>query len=240
VPVGDGASGTVSPAATAGEQVAGLGRRGPRGRVDREQPLEHRGERARVLRSVRGLGGDLVQQRVGVVVEAERRRALHRGVQRGAQREHVGRGRRGAALGDLGGQERGGARDEAGAGELHVVDRAGHPEVGELDPPVGADEDVARLDVAVHHARGVRGGQPVGHVAADRGDAHRQERALLPHDGGQRVGRQVLHHEPRPVVVHHDVEHADDVRVLQPGTDTAFAQDPLAGLLDLGRVRARG
>src|SRR6185295_14824824 len=60
---------------------------------------------------------------------------LHGGVQGGAEREHVGRGRRGAALGDLGGQERGGARDEAGAGELHVVDRADTPKSVSLTRP---------------------------------------------------------------------------------------------------------
>ena len=222
-----------------GEQVAGLRRRRARGRIDREQPHEHRRERARVLRRVRGLGGDLVQQRVGVVVQPERRHALHGGVERGAEREHVGRGGRGAALRDLRGEERRGARDQSGAGELHVVDRTGHSEVGELDPAVGADEDVARLDVAVHHARGMRRGQPVGHVATDRGNLHRQERPLRPHDGGQGVRRQVLHHQPRPVLVDDDVEHADDVRMLQTGADAALPLEPLAGLLDLRRVGAR-
>ena len=57
---------------------------------------------------------------------------------------------------------------------------------------------------------------------------------------GQRVGRQVLHDQPRPILVHDHVEHADDVRVLQPGPDAALAQDPLAGLLGLGRVCAGG
>src|SRR5690606_11778828 len=42
---------------------------------------------------------------------------------------------------------------------------------------------------------------------------------------------------PRPVVVHHDVEHADDVRVLHPRADPTLAQETLPRLLE--RVVAR-
>ena len=132
------------------------------------------------MRRVHVAGGHLVQQRVGVLVQPERRLPLDRGVQRGAEGEHVRGGRRLLPAGHLGGQEGRRAGDQPGAGELHLVDRAGDAEVGQLDQAVVGDEHVARLDVAVHDTRGVRGGQPVGDLAPDLRDLARRQRALSP------------------------------------------------------------
>jgi hypothetical protein len=131
-------------------------------------------------------------------------------------------------------------RAASGDRNAGVVDGAGDPEVGELDPTVVGDQHVARLDVAVGDACDVRGGQPVGHLAPDLGDLLGRQRALLPQHGRERPRGQVLHHQPRPVLVHHDVEHADHVRVLQPRTDPALAQDALARLLERVDAGRRG
>ena len=84
------------------------------------------------------------------------------------------------------------AHDLAGRGERHLVGDAGDAEVGDLDPAVGRDQQVARLDVAVHEAGGVRGlqggrglGDDVEHLVGrehalaleDRARAPRRERA---------------------------------------------------------------
>ena len=57
---------------------------------------------------------------------------------------------------------------------------------------------------------------------------------------GQRLARQVLHDQPRPVFVHDDVEHADHVRVLQAGPDASLAHEPLPRLLQRVAARRRG
>ena len=166
--------------------------------------------------------------------------ALDRRVEGGAEREHVRGGGRRPARGPPRGQERRGAGDQAGAGQLHLVDGPGDAEVGELDQPVVGDEHVARLHIAVHHPGRVRRGQPVGHLAARSSAASpRQHGPCSPRAPGQRPRRQVLHHQPRPVVVHDHVEHADHVRVLQPGADPALTQDPLPRLLQRVRCRRR-
>jgi hypothetical protein len=51
------------------------------------------------------------------------------------------------------------ADERAGGGEAGVVGGLCDAEVGERDPPVVAQHDVGRLDVAVHHAALVRGAQ---------------------------------------------------------------------------------
>ena len=45
--------------------------------------------------------------------------------------------------------------------------RPGQAEVGHLDPAVGGQQDVLRLDVTVHDPRGVRGREPVEHAGHD-------------------------------------------------------------------------
>ena len=78
---------------------------------------------------------------------------------------------------------------------------------------------------------------PSATCAPDLRDHARLERTLLGDHRGQRLARQVLHDQPRPVLVHHDVEHADHVRVLQAGPDPPLPHEPLARLLQ--RVPAR-
>ena len=65
------------------------------------------------------------------------------------------------------------AGDQPAAGELLLVDGPGDPEVGDLREVVVADQDVARLDVAVDGAARVRGGEPVGHLGTDPGRSRR-------------------------------------------------------------------
>ena len=64
---------------------------------------------------------------------------------------------------------------EAGAAE-----RAGDPEVGDVGPVVGPDQDVGRLEVAVHHPFVVGGGERRGQLAGDGDGARRHQRPLLP------------------------------------------------------------
>jgi len=86
----------------------------------------------------------------------------------------------------------------------------------------------------------VRGGQSVGDLAPDLRDHARLQRALLVEHAGQRLARQVLHDQPRPVLVHDDVEHADHVRVLQAGPDPPLPHEPLSRLLKRVAAGRRG
>ena len=63
--------------------------------------------------------------------------------------------------------------------------------------PVGRDQDVARLHVAVDHARVVRGLQPERSLPDEVHGAARVERALPADQRGERLAGHVLHHQER-------------------------------------------
>ena len=113
-------------------------------------PLEHGGE----WTEVGGDGEELVDavgQRRDRGVAPERHLAGDRLDERQRQGVHVGLAVDRTVLGLLG-------RDVAGAGEVHrrdvvavrLGDEPGDAEVGDTEPPIVAEEEVARFDVAVH------------------------------------------------------------------------------------------
>ncbi|MFN7915380.1 MAG: hypothetical protein U0Q55_08565 [Vicinamibacterales bacterium] len=126
------------------------------------------------------------------------------------------------------------AHHHAELGQPLLAD-AGDPEVQDLHRTVRVHHDVQRLDVAVDDPGLVR----VGEAAADLFDD-----AQLPPDGerrvlldglGQRLARDVLHDDVRPVLVIADVEDRDDVRVAQLAGRPGLA---LEAFTHLGRVDA--
>ena len=88
-----------------------------------------------------------------------------------------------------------GAHHHAGLGHRGGVDGLGDAEVGELHLPGRGDQDVARLDVAVHQARGVgdlqRAAGLLEHVECV---PQRQPSGALDH-GVQRLAVDQLHHQ---------------------------------------------
>ncbi len=174
--------------------------------------------------------GDLVAR---IVV---RRAALDGGVQGRAEGEHVRRRVRVGTPRGLRREERRCPREQAGAGERDVARGAGDAEVRDLGGAVLAEQDVARLDVPVDHARGVRHGQRGGHLGADPGGLLRGHRSPVVEQRGETPGREVLHHQHRLTVVLGDVEHRDRVRVLEPGGDPTLAEGTLPGRVRLGGV----
>ena len=115
---------------------------------------------------------------------------------------------------------------------LRGVDGASNAEVSDLHRAVGADQDVGRLHVAVHHAVAVSEGQRGRHFAGDVGGLAAGQLLLGPQDVGQGAALHVLHgHEvriahPAPVVDRHDVG------VVQVGRGLGLT----AEALDEGRV----
>ena len=144
-----------------GGGVAALGPLLERLRADQRQLERHAG--AQGARVGRVVAQDVLHDRAHVVARegALEGQAL---VERDAQAEHVARGAHGPVLrGDLlrarvevRADELAGARERGDVGQLR------QPEVRQLRRAVGLDQDVLRLDVAVHDARLVGDVQRVG------------------------------------------------------------------------------
>ena len=151
---------------------------------------------------------------------------LDRGVQRRAQRPHVG-GRRGLlAASLLRGEVRRGAGHHPGLGQGGVAVGAGDAEVGDLGEVVVGHQDVPGLDVAVHGAARVRRRQPVGDLGADPRGPLGRERAVVGHDLRQRAAGDVLHHQPDVVPLLDRVVDRDDVAVVERGGGPGLAHGP--------------
>ena len=117
-------------------------------------------EFAHVGRQVGGQRGgrllDVLHRHRQRAVAGERPLARNRFVANDSQRVHIA-GRGGVVTQRLfGGDVLGGAHHHAGLGHRRGVDGLGDTEVGELHLAGRGDQDVARFDVAVHQAGGVR------------------------------------------------------------------------------------
>ncbi len=110
---------------------------------------------------------------------------------------------------------------------LRRVHRPGDAEVGDLHLTVGADEDVGRLDVAVHHAAAVGEAERGGDLAGDLRGLHRADVAVGPQDVGERAALHVLHRHEVGVGVLAPVVHADDVGVVEVGRRLRLAAEAL-------------
>jgi len=147
-------------------------RAGNAGRNRRRLILE---DRVRFLDA--GLGGerpaprehlehdDAEREDVGARVDRAARELLGRHVARRPD-DDAGAGRRG--------RQRRRVRDVA----RRVAAELRDPEVEDLDAPAVGHEHVVGLDVAVDHARAVRGGEPVGQLGRDPHDVAQRDRRL--------------------------------------------------------------
>jgi len=103
-------------------------------------------------------------------------------------------------------------------------------------------QDVGRLDVAVHDALAVRVVERVGHLARDAERLAAGYLMVAHQPVPQRLARHERHHvEQQPVGLAGIVDR-QDVRVLQPGGDFDLAQEPLGadGRRQLGAEQLDG
>ena len=100
---------------------------------------------------------------------------------------------------------------------LGLGDRPGDPEVDDLDPAVGPDQDVARLHVTVDEASGVCGGEGPGDAGPDPRDLARRQRAAPAQDRGEVLPVDQLHDDVRAAGVLAEVVDRDDVGVAERG-----------------------
>src|SRR5581483_3004803 len=90
-------------------------------------------------------------------------------------------------------------------------------------------EYVRRLDIAVHQAPGVGGGQALGDVAADLQDGvDRQGPVLMPQIVLERLPAQERHRQAGNTLVLLDLVDGDDVIVLDGGRRAGFTHEALA------------
>ena len=127
----------------------------------------------------------------------------------------------------LGREVGGGAEHRPDLGDARLVDRAGDPEVGELDDVGVGDEQVAGLDVAVHDAVAMRVVEAAAGLGDDLDRLLDVEVAAVAQQLGARVAGDVLHHDEVLVValVEAEVEHLNDVRVHEPGSGERLAAE---------------
>ena len=154
----------------------------------------------------------------------------------GAQREDVrGRGHRGAA--HLLGREE--SRRADGRPDVRQRAGAGRPGDAEVDDPraLGGQQDVGRLQIAVHHARVMDGEQPLGQRGTDGGDLRGGLRTVLVDLVVQRGPRYVLRREPGAVRVEIGGDQPGRTAAADPPGGRDLPREARAELLVLGKVR---
>jgi len=192
-----------------------LDRGGEAGRHVRRQGGERRGAAL--------VGGTQRRQRAGA---REGPPAGQQLVADDSEAVHVAAGVGLPALGHLGVQVLGGEPGRARRRHRPLRDPAGGTEVRQQRLTVGGEQDVAWLHVAVQDAPPVRGGECVGDR---RRDAHRlgwRAGARVAQQLGQRPAGGVLHDDRESLTVRHQLEHADDVGVVQRGEHLPLAAEP--------------
>ena len=211
-------------------EVAG-GRVAVAGRL-RERPLDH------AVEALGHAGHDLGRPRRGVVQVGQHRRrdgparvrrlARQRVVEDAAERVDVG-ARVDLVAGELlGRHEVGGADPVAGGGQAGVgPHRLGEAEVGEVGV-LAVEQDVGRLDVAVHEPDGVRGVERGADLEADRRDPGGRDHALAGQQALQVGPVHVAHDEVEvPALLARRVDR-DHVRVVDRRGDARLALEALA------------
>ncbi len=106
-----------------------------------------------------------------------------------------------------------GAEHASGVGQRGLVVDARDAEVGQLRVPVGRQQDVVRLDVAVDHAALVGVGQGVGHLHRDRERLGEGQRALQRDALVQVAAVDELAHDERTPIGLAAVDDGHDARV---------------------------
>ena len=210
------------------------GRRAVRG-VPGQGRGDQRDERCGDAGQVGAAGDDAVEDRL-VRAAAERQVAGRRKRHRRAPGMYIRRGTARLALDHLGGEVPGCAHHQPGLGQPGGVAGLSDAEV-DHDGPVVGEHHVARLQVAVHHARRVDRGQRLGHAVGQPPQPLAGQRAAAAHhllQGGPG-------HEPRDDVGIFagdvGVEDFGDVRAADPAHGLHLAGQPAARVDALGAGR---
>ena len=122
------------------------------------------------------------------------------------------------------------------SGDLGFED-LGEPEVEDLDPVVGGEEDVVGLEIAVDDVAAVGGGEAVGDPQAPGNGGDRRRRAV-PEDPAERLALEELGHDVGLIVVDADVVDGEEVGVVERCGGAGLALEafpPIGAVRDLWR-----
>ena len=167
----------------------------------------------RMRLDVRDVLADVLHRHGDLVLAVEGDVAREHLVEDDAERVDVGLAVDVVAQRLLGRDVVGRAEHAAVGGQAVVAQRAGDAEVGDLGRALGVEQDVLRLDVAVHDLVRVRAAERagdldrVGQRLVDRQPAEPADAVL------ERLALDVLEDDVGPVLVLAGVDHAHDVRV---------------------------
>ena len=216
---------------------AGVALGGLLGQGALQHVVDRRGDR-RAVDEPRDRGVEVAHADLDVAAGV-RRRADDRRPQHAAEGVEVGgRGGRLAAQ-PFGGEVGERAGDGAGGGQPGTA-VLGDAEVAEVDEHLGVDaaqQDVARLEVAVDDPGGVRVGERPGHLGRDLGGLRWRHRAVLGQGLAEVATGDVLGGDVEAAVVLAVVEDLDDVRGVEPGQDGGLAREAGAVVVLLGELR---
>ncbi len=206
------------------------------GRVGGQRSGQQLGQRGGDAGQVGLAGDDPVEDGlVGLVAAAEGRAAGGRVGQRGAPGVDVGGRAARPALDDLRGQVAGRAHDQAGLGQPGGVRGLGDAEVDHHRAVIG-EQHVARLQVAVHDAGGVDGGQRLGRAVGEQAQARAGQRpAGADHRLQGRPGH-VPGDDVGELAGHVGVQDLGHERAADPAHGLDLAGQPEAGVDVLGGV----
>ena len=137
------------------------------------------------------------------------------------------------ALDDLGSQVAGRPHDQPGLGQPGGVRGLGDAEVDDHRAVVG-EHHVARLEVAVHHARGVDRGQRLGCAVGEPAQSRAGQRPAAAHHRLQRRPGHVPGDDVRELTGHIGVQHLRDERAVDPAHRLDLAGQAEARISALG------
>ena len=114
--------------------------------------------------------------------------------------------------------------------------RPGQAEVGHLEPAVGGDQDVLRLDVTVHDPGRVRRREPVEHPGHDLQRGRGGEPPAVPEQPLERAPGHELHRQVQERAVGALVVDGDHVLLRQPRHRLGLADEPADEFLVPGQL----
>ncbi len=123
--------------------------------------------------------------------------------------------------------------------ERVLGDRARDPEVAELDDVVFGDQDVRRLDVAVHQPLAMRVGEAAGDLDRVVDGGQLRQHVLVAHQLAERRAVDELHHDVVRVVLAPEVVDVDDVRMGELRRRLRFVREALDEVVVLGVLIAQ-